>query len=200
MEEKKTKTVLFVCTGNTCRSPMAEALANDYLRKKNGDSSCLRIVSAGLAALPGASASPQAREVMLEFNLDLSAHRARQLTPELLQEADLILTMTNGHKRYIQEILNNLPNKVKNGEKTDKVAQDDKADVDDKTDVDDKADKEGKVYLLPEYAAGTQAEILDPFGQSLEVYRACAAELAKYVPQALERFIFYFKTGKERIF
>ncbi|MDD4666058.1 MAG: low molecular weight protein arginine phosphatase [Clostridia bacterium] len=184
--EKKTKTVLFVCTGNTCRSSMAEVLAKDYLHRRKTEETSpgiekeslagredgeeIQIVSAGISAFLDTPASPQAREVMLELGLDLSSHRAGFLTAELLERADLILTMTRGQQEYIEEMLSAAHNN----------------------------EAYGKVYLLKEYALGEESpktkeelgkpDILDPFGQSVEVYRACAEELSRYIPQALERF------------
>jgi protein-tyrosine-phosphatase len=80
--------LLFICTGNTCRSPMAEALA----KKMFADS--VQVSSAGLAAYPGQSASSYAIEVLSEQNIDLSEHRSRRIEEQLLAEADWIIPMT----------------------------------------------------------------------------------------------------------
>lgn len=97
------KSLLLVCTGNTCRSPMAEVLAEDLLAKKHGVSrdrlagAGVRVGSAGIMTGGGAPASPEAVVVMRERGLDLSGHVSRPLSRELVQDADLILTMTRGH-------------------------------------------------------------------------------------------------------
>jgi protein-tyrosine-phosphatase len=98
------KRLLFVCTGNTCRSPMAEGLFNKMLRDKGKDQK-FTAISGGALAHEGQSASENAIIVMGKRGIDISSHRARQISEELLQ-ADLILTMTNGHKQYI---LNQFP-------------------------------------------------------------------------------------------
>ncbi|HEU4699958.1 MAG TPA: low molecular weight protein arginine phosphatase [Gemmatimonadales bacterium] len=94
--------VLFVCTGNTCRSPMAEALLRDAAAARGLDR--VRAGSAGVGAWDGAPASEGAYLVGLEHGLDLSAHRARQLTPALLAEADLVLAMGRAHLARIREL------------------------------------------------------------------------------------------------
>lgn len=87
--------VLCVCTGNTCRSPMAQALLQ---READRLGLPVAVSSAGLAAFPGDSASKNAVTVMAEQGADLSAHRARALTPYLLDESDYVICMSESHR------------------------------------------------------------------------------------------------------
>jgi protein-tyrosine phosphatase len=82
--------ILIVCIGNICRSPMAEALLASRLADSHLE---VKVDSAGLGALVGHSADPIAQELMQERGIDISGHRARQLTPEMSGQYDLILTM-----------------------------------------------------------------------------------------------------------
>jgi protein-tyrosine phosphatase len=93
--------VALVCTGNTCRSPMAETLLREQLRKKFGCEDAVRVLSAGVAAGQGSGASPQAIEVMGSRCLDLTGHSSRALDDEVMNVADLVLTMTRGHRAAI---------------------------------------------------------------------------------------------------
>ncbi|MBI2408914.1 MAG: low molecular weight protein arginine phosphatase [Gemmatimonadetes bacterium] len=88
------RSVLFVCTGNTCRSPLAEAMAR-HLAAERG--LAVRMSSAGTSALGGSPASDGSVLVGLERRLDLSTHRARLLTAGLVDEATIILCMAPSH-------------------------------------------------------------------------------------------------------
>ena len=88
--------VLFVCTGTTCRSPLAEAIARRELGKR-GWAGVVEVASAGVAAGEGQGASDGSRIVAQEADLDLTEHRSRLLTREMALEADLILGMSGSH-------------------------------------------------------------------------------------------------------
>ncbi len=87
------KTILFICTGNVCRSPMAEALFRHAI-KGRGE---FRAVSAGIGALDGQPPTPHSVRAMRELGVDISGQRSRVLTTELVRSADIILGMTHGH-------------------------------------------------------------------------------------------------------
>lgn len=91
--------ILVVCVGNICRSPTGERLLKGYLPEKE-------ISSAGIGALVGNQADDKALKVSLEHNVSLDGHIARQLTPSLCRENDLILVM---EKRHIDSISNICP-------------------------------------------------------------------------------------------
>lgn len=85
--------ILFVCTGNLCRSPMAEYL----LRSRLNENQHWIISSAGLSAANGLPASQTAIEVMAKTGIDLKPHRSQALTKDMVAEAAIILVMTNAH-------------------------------------------------------------------------------------------------------
>lgn len=87
------KTLLFVCTGNTCRSPMAEGIAHQLLR----DSGNWRVVSAGTGAINGQPPSPNAVKAMRLSGVDISGHRSQMVNARLVEEATLIVGLTRGH-------------------------------------------------------------------------------------------------------
>lgn len=105
------KKILFVCTGNTCRSSMAEAIARKMLRDRKKQDQ-VQVSSAGTAALPNAGATEQAIAVMEEMGINLREHKATLLTPELVKEADLVLTMTGAHKEQVKRLIPEAKEKV----------------------------------------------------------------------------------------
>ncbi len=99
--------VLFVCTGNTCRSPMAEMLCRKLLadrlkcRLEQVEDRGVIVMSAGVSASASDVATPEAVQVMADRGLDLSAHITQPLNVHLVQHADLMLTMTQAHRQFI---------------------------------------------------------------------------------------------------
>lgn len=102
---------LFVCSGNTCRSPMAAAIANAEIASRLGipsnslETVNVRAMSAGVTARVGAPLTEEADEVLRSLNVPVQPHAARNLTPELAAEAELIFCMTKAHRKAVVEML-----------------------------------------------------------------------------------------------
>jgi protein-tyrosine-phosphatase len=162
-EGTNTTRILLVCTGNICRSPLAAALLERALAERG--TAGLDVSSAGTGAWDGAPVSEGAYLVGLERGLDLSGHRARLLTRELVEQADLVLTMARHHRARVDEL-----------------------------------GGEGHVFVLGEYAGrdGDEAEVSDPFGGALEVYRDTYTELEALLQAAVERIVKEFASGSQR--
>ncbi|MCF6312542.1 MAG: low molecular weight protein arginine phosphatase [Verrucomicrobiales bacterium] len=91
------KEVLFVCTGNICRSPMAEGLFRELVA---GDCA-IEVSSAGISVYEGQEPSDHSVEVMRDQDIDITAQRSQMLAPEIVERADIILGMTRGHRDAI---------------------------------------------------------------------------------------------------
>jgi len=110
--------ILFVCTGNTCRSPMGEGIGRVELAARLD---CLpgdlapqgwKVSSAGTMAFAGAPATPAAVSAAAELGADISGHRNQPVTEQLINSSDLILCMTGGHVRQVREIAPNAADRV----------------------------------------------------------------------------------------
>ncbi len=109
VREATARNLLFVCSGNRCRSPMAAAFAVDLLARRVGVAPDellargYRVESAGTDCILDAPATPEAEAAARDYGCDLSSHRARALTPTLLEDADEIYVATRGHRASILE-------------------------------------------------------------------------------------------------
>lgn len=104
---KKARSVLIICTGNSCRSIMAEGILKKYLKDLGKDD--IEVTSAGVHAIDGASPTKETIDVMKKEGIDVSNFRSKALTDELVKKADLILVMTSYH---MDEIIARSPEAV----------------------------------------------------------------------------------------
>ena len=137
--------ILFVCTGNSCRSPMAEGLLKSVLARKGVES--VVVASAGTMAPVGMAPTSNTILTMVERGVDISQHRARLLTKDMVEEADLILVMEEAHRRFVEKFFPSARGKV----------------------------FLLKAYGAPE--EDEEMEVEDPIGGDLEIYRSCCEEI-----------------------
>ena len=98
---EKNLNILFVCTGNTCRSVMAQGLFQKMWDELADKKINIRACSAGVSASSGIGASPDALEILRAEDVDLSGHLSRQLDPDMVHKASYIYTMTKDHKNFL---------------------------------------------------------------------------------------------------
>lgn len=146
------KTILFVCTGNSCRSPMAEGLFRHAVEGQGE----YRVGSAGLGAINGQPPSPHAVRAMKELGIDISSHRTRMLTSEIVQQATYIFGMTHHHAEAVGLLYPHA------------------------------AEKTFVLREFDETLVTYEKDITDPIGESYEVYVACRDQIEQGIASMLK--------------
>lgn len=154
--------ILFVCTGNTCRSPMAAFLMRDKVKEKGLN---WHVESAGIYAAPGVPMSAGAVDALKSLGVEGGGHQSQFIHKALLQEADYVFTMTYGHKR---ELVSRFPDlAVKIHQLGSFIAQET-----------GQGNQDGAEY-----------DIVDPFGGSTGEYLGCAFQLNELIEQLIAKLI-----------
>jgi protein-tyrosine phosphatase len=155
------KEILFVCTGNTCRSPMAAGLFKHAVSSDPRLSSLYTAASAGISAASGLPASENALAALHDcFNIDISSHKSSPVTCSAIDRAYLVLTMTASQKDFLHSMFPEYKEKIYSLTE----------------------------YAHKGQNSGSQADIADPFGRPLSVYIDCAAQINSAILALLELF------------
>jgi protein-tyrosine phosphatase len=173
--------ILVVCTGNICRSPIAEGLLQAELVRRFGDGAP-RVFSAGTAGWEGSPATPEGVEAAAELGIDIAGHRARKVRGELLREADLIVCMAGEHRDRITVQLPEVAGRTFTLKELVRLLEPQPA-----------APAEASPWTMAPRIARAHAmrqvdptthldeDIADPIGQPMEAYRAIAWELEEWI-------------------
>ena len=164
--------VLFVCTGNICRSPIAERLAVAFSAQANVHT--VSFASAGTGAVIGHAMHAHAARVLESLGGDSTAFAARQLTAKIAGASDLVLTMTRAHREAALEAA------PRNLHRTFTLSE--AAQLASRPDVQSLADF---AALRPELDPATVADIPDPIGRSIEVFAETGSAIAQLLPPVL---------------
>ncbi len=184
--------LLLICSGNTCRSPMAAAILDDLLRRE-GLAAAYRVDSAGTSAIAGQPASPEALQVMAERGLDLSGHASKPISPELAEKARLILTMTRPHRDVVTRLCPAAADRTYTIKGYAGTAPQPRASPGSRATPEPGQAPNPETAPQPGAAAagvpGDQEseDISDPIGRGLEAYREAAGEIERAAAGVVER-------------
>ena len=176
--------VLVVCTGNICRSPLGEGFLRRALRARLGDATP-EVGSAGTIGWEGSGATPESVEAGAERGLDVSGHVARRLVPELVDEAVLVVTMTAEHRDEVVTMAPSAATRTFTLKELTRLAEALPAPT-------DPVDLEERVATAATLRSGGfegnpyDEDVTDPLGSPLDTYRAIAWEIETYVDRMAE--------------
>ncbi len=162
--------ILFVCTGNTCRSVMAAAIFKQRVKEHNIN---VTVDSAGLVVTSAVPATKHAQDVMEKYGIDVSSHRSKQLDISNFADYDLILTMTGYHKKQILEFQPDLSDRVF-------IFKEFVCRIRQET-GNQKENWNNICKMIDGQDMTAEFDITDPYGQSLAVYQKTAEELTEII-------------------
>lgn len=158
MKTTKSKKIVFVCTGNTCRSPMAEILLKAELKKRKWKG--FSVGSAGIKAVKGDTINPKSLQALTEHGYEVKTFSSTPLTPRMLKDSFAIVCMTEAQRDFLMDMRWNVLRK---------------AGVE---------DIENNVYSFAEI---TGYDVLDPYGRDMECYRYVFGLIAAGIPILIEK-------------
>ena len=183
--------ILLVCTGNICRSPMAEGFLRQLLQERGA--STVRLSSAGVYSWDDSPATAEAVRALEERGIDISSHVARRLTRALVEEADLVLAMASDHRDAVQRMVPAAADRTFTIKEFVHMVADDPSPAPRLGDPDlllvESVDRANGVRQLPDRRPLTDEDVADPLGLGIEAYRAAAWELGE-LTQRLANAVF----------